>query len=100
MAYKTFLAVICSLLISTSAIAQNNSGGGSTGQGSQSMQVVQNQVNAVRSWWASFFPARPVTPRPVPVVRAVPELDGNMAFLALGLTLAVGALVREKRRKA
>lgn len=32
------------------------------------------------------------------LVRTVPELDGNMAFLALGLTFAVGALVREKRR--
>jgi hypothetical protein len=33
-----------------------------------------------------------------PPARAVPELDGNMAFLALGLAFAVGALVREKRR--
>jgi hypothetical protein len=33
-------------------------------------------------------------------VLAVPELDGKTAFLALGLVVAVGALVREKRRKA
>ena len=33
-------------------------------------------------------------PRPT----AVPELDGGMAFLVLGLVLAAGALIRENRR--
>ena len=31
-------------------------------------------------------------------VKSVPELDGNMAILALGLTFATAGLMREKRR--
>lgn len=98
MKFKTLLALVFAGLITSGAMAQNSSRSG--GQGGQPTQVVQNSSNALSSWWASLFPRRPVTPRPVPVVRQVPELDGNMAVLALGLTVAVGALVREKRRKA
>lgn len=97
MAFRTLLAVICSLLISSSVLAQSSSGGASERHSSQFTQVVQHHVNSLRSWWQRHIVQRPVRPAQ-PVVRAVPELDGNMAFLALGLTFAVGALAREKRR--
>lgn len=100
MSFKTLLAVICSLLISSSVVAQTPPAvDPPTQSSSQFTLVIQNQVNMLRLWWTRFFSPRPVTPQPAPVVHTVPELDGNMAFLALGLTVAVGALVREKRRK-
>ena len=96
---KVALAGVCALVISSSVLAQSNNADRSSGsQGSHFTLVVQQQVNAWRNWWQRRNPQRPPQ-HPRPVVRAVPELDGNMAFLALGLTVAVGALVREKRRK-
>lgn len=95
---NTLVAVVLSLLLAGNVLAQNNSGGGSGRQSNQFTQVVQNRLASLRSWWASHYPRRPAPSRPVPVVRAVPELDGNMALLALALTFSVGALIREKSR--
>jgi hypothetical protein len=85
MAFKTLLGLTLSLLISGSVMAQSGSQSNSPGSSSQATEKREARRVAQR-------------PRPVKPVRKVPELDGNMAFLALGLTLAVGALIREKRR--
>jgi hypothetical protein len=84
---KTGLAVICSLMISGSVLAQAGP---------------RNPPNGPPRTPPGLEGRNPGPPPHAgrPAVRAVPELDGNMAFLALGLTVAVGALVREKRRKA
>lgn len=95
---NTLVAVVLSLLLAGNVMAQSNSGGGSGRQSNQFTQVVQNRLASLRSWWASHYPRRPAPARPVPVVRAVPELDGNIALLALALTFSVGALIREKSR--
>lgn len=68
MGIKLLLGLGLSLLLSSNVMAQSHGNGNGHGR-----------------------PARPS-------VQPVPELDGSMAFLALGLTFAVGALVREKRR--
>ena len=68
MGIKLLLGLGLSLLLSSNVMAQSHGNGHGHGR-----------------------PARPS-------VQPVPELDGSMAFLALGLTFAVGALVREKRR--
>jgi hypothetical protein len=88
MVSKTLLGLACSILISGTVMAQS---------ASQNNQVDPSRQVTQRS---EAREARRDTPRPRPVrpVRTVPELDGNVAFLALGLTLAVGALIREKRR--
>ncbi len=70
MGIKLLLGLGLSLLLSSNVMAQSHGNGNGHGHGR---------------------PARPS-------VQPVPELDGSMAFLALGLTFAVGALVREKRR--
>lgn len=72
MGIKLLLGLGLSLLLSSNVMAQSHGNGNGNGHG-------------------HGRPARPS-------VQPVPELDGSMAFLALGLTFAVGALVREKRR--
>lgn len=87
MTKKPVLALVLTLLLSGHALAQS---GPREQAGNVFVQVTQ--------WFESLRaqPARPA--RPSTPVRAVPELDGSMAVMALGLTLAVGGLIREKRR--
>jgi hypothetical protein len=88
MAIKFCLGLVLSLLLSGNAMAQSNSGGQSGQHGSQANQGHHGGPGPHRGH------GRPDRPS----VKSVPELDGSMAFLALGLTFAVGALIREKRR--
>ncbi len=76
MGIKLLLGLGLSLLLSSNVMAQSHGNGNGNGNG---------------NGHGHGRPARPS-------VQPVPELDGSMAFLALGLTFAVGALVREKRR--
>lgn len=86
---KFLLGVVLSLMLSSNAMAQSGSSGQAPGQGSQ---MSPRGVNGAQ-------PPQRGRARPSrPVAQSVPELDGSMAFLALGLTFAVGALIREKRR--
>lgn len=84
---KLLLGVVLSLMLSSHAMAQSGSSGQAPGQGSQ---VAPRGVNGAQP--PQRGRARPSRPQ------SVPELDGSLAFLALGLTFAVGALIREKRR--
>jgi hypothetical protein len=88
MARKTLLALAFALLLSGNAMAQSGSREQSGNIWVQITQWFQNHRAAINA-------QRPQRP---PNVRSVPELDGSMAVMALGLTLAVGGLIREKRR--
>jgi hypothetical protein len=88
MARKTLTALAFALLLSGNALAQS---GSREQSGSWFTQVIQ--------WFQTYRATQhPQSPSPSTSVRAVPELDGSMAVMALGLTLAVGGLIREKRR--
>jgi hypothetical protein len=86
MTTKTLLTTVFALVLSCNVMAQSSSQGRSGENGVSRAAQSARHVRPPR-------PARPVRP-----VQAVPELDGSMAFLALGLTFAVGGLIREKRR--
>lgn len=88
MSHKTLAALALALLLSGNVMAQSEF---RVQSGNWFTQIVQ---------WIEAYRASQLTPRPQPggSVRAVPELDGSMAVMALGLTLAVGGLIREKRR--
>lgn len=88
MAHKTLAALALALLLSGNAMAQSEF---RVQSGSWFTQIAQ-WIEAYRS---SQQPSRP---QPAGPAHAVPELDGSMAVMALGLTLAVGGLIREKRR--
>lgn len=88
MARKTFTALAFALLLSGNALAQSESR-------EQSANWYTHFIQRIQFYFASD---RPQPPRPSGPARAVPELDGSMAVMALGLTLAVGGLIREKRR--
>jgi hypothetical protein len=94
MAIKTLSGLVLCLLLSSNVMAQSSSGSQSAGGGAQGARSfdVRRDSQRVRD----IPRARPAAP--AVSVQSVPELDGNMAFLALGLTFAVGCLVREKRR--
>lgn len=88
MGIKILLGSVLSLLLASNVMAQSNSGGQPGEQASQVTRVSEGSKGPHRG---HIRPGRPSA-------QSVPELDGSMAFLALGLTFAVGALVREKRR--
>jgi hypothetical protein len=88
---KTFLGLVLSLLLSSQVMAQSNPTGQADEQGSRVTRVTRGSEGGQVLQRGHSRPARPSA-------QSVPELDGNMAFLALGLMFAVGALVREKRR--
>ncbi len=88
MARKTLTALALALLLSGNAMAQ-----------SEARVQASNWFTQLTQWIQTHIVVhRPQPPRPSTPVRAVPELDGSMAVMALGLTLAVGGLIREKRR--
>lgn len=91
MGIKILLGSVLSLLIASNVMAQSNSGGQSGEQASQVTRVTRGTEGSKAPHHGHVRPSRPSA-------QSVPELDGSMAFLALGLTFAVGALVREKRR--
>lgn len=88
---KILLGLALSLLLSSNVMAQSSSGGQSDEQGSRVTRVTRGSEGVQVSPRGHGRPGRPPA-------QSVPELDGSMAFLALGLMFAVGALVREKRR--
>jgi hypothetical protein len=85
---KTLTALAFALLLSGNVLAQT---GSTEPSGNWFTQFIQR----IQAYHATQRPQRPTPSTPV---RAVPELDGSMAVMALGLTLAVGGLIREKRR--
>jgi hypothetical protein len=85
MTKKTVLVLALTLLLSGNVLAQS-------GQREQA----GNFFAQITQWFQSIRAQH--RPPAQPPVRSVPELDGSMAVLALGLTLAVGGLIREKRR--
>lgn len=87
MTKKTLLALALTLLLSGNVLAQS-------GQREQA----SNFFAQITQWFQSIRAQHTPPPRPSRPVRSVPELDGSMAVMALGLTLAVGGLIREKRR--
>jgi hypothetical protein len=87
MTKKTVLALALTLLLSGNALAQS----GPREQASNFFAQITQWFESIRA--QQNRPAQPARP-----VRSVPELDGSMAVMALGLTLAVGGLIREKRR--
>lgn len=87
MTKKTVLALALTLLLCGNVMAQSGP-----------REHAGNFFAQITQWFESLRaqhtrPAQPSSP-----VRSVPELDGSMALMALGLTLAVGGLIREKRR--
>ena len=88
MARKIFLMLAFALLLSGNAMAQSGSSERSGNLWAQLIQWFQGFRDSIFAQHASSSGA----------VQSVPELDGGMAVLALGLTLAVGVLIREKRR--
>jgi hypothetical protein len=87
MTKKTVLALALTLFLSGNALAQSGP-----------REQAGNFFAQVTQWFESLRAQHTRPPRPSTPVRAVPELDGSMAVMALGLTLAVGGLIREKRR--
>lgn len=87
MARKTLMALAFALLISGNALAQS-------GSRDQSSNWFTQLIHRFQTYRATQIAQNP----PAGSVRSVPELDGSMAIMALGLTLAVGGLIREKRR--
>jgi hypothetical protein len=85
---KTLMALAVALLLSGNVLAQS-------GSGQQAGSWFTQFIERIQAYHASQRPQRPTPSTPV---RAVPELDGSMAVMALGLTLAVGGLIRENRR--
>lgn len=88
MARKIFMALAVALLLSGNAMAQSESRERSSNFWAQVTQWFQSHRDSIVAQ----------RPRPSRPVQSVPELDGNMALMALGLTIAVGGLIREKRR--
>lgn len=91
MRIKILLGLVLSLLLANNVMAQSNSGGQSGEQAGQVTRVTRGAEGSKAPRHGNVRPGRPSA-------QSVPELDGSMAFLALGLTFAVGALIREKRR--
>jgi len=89
MVTKTLLGLVFSLLLCSTAMAQSDT------RGSEGARESRTEARQERR--ESRIEARQER-RESRAIQAVPELDGNMAFLALGLMLAVGGLIREKRR--
>ena len=88
MARKTLTALAFALLLCGNAMAQ----GGSREQSGNFWAQITQWFQSHRASITAQHPQRP------PNVQSVPELDGSMAVMALGLSLAVGGLIREKRR--
>ena len=89
MVTKTLLGLVFSLLLCSTVMAQSDT------RGSEGARESRTEARQERR--ESRIEARQER-RESRAIQAVPELDGNMAFLALGLMLAVGGLIREKRR--
>jgi hypothetical protein len=86
MARKTLTALAFALLLSGNALAQSGS-----------REQSGNWFTQLTHWFQTYRDTRIAQRPPSGSVRSVPELDGSMAVMALGLTLAVGGLIREKR---
>ena len=88
MTYKTSLALLVGLLLASNAMAFGNSSGIKRDFAMNSLKEKTEKPDNKGS------KSNATATKPT----AVPELDGSMAVMALGLTLAVGGLIREKRR--
>ena len=88
MARKIFTMLAVALLLSGNAMAQSGSREQSGNFWAQFIRWFQGLRESI---FAQHAPSSGA-------VQSVPELDGGMAVLALGLTLAVVVLIREKRR--
>ena len=89
MKIRVLLALALSVLLSSNVLAAS----GSRGHPGEQRSHRDSQGSQAESQGS-------LEVRIISRAESVPELDGSMAFLALGLTFAAAGLVREKRRNS
>ena len=106
MLIRQMLVVVLAAVCSSSALAASANGplraaGVNPDQHQPPGQLQERRIHRFRAFWAgSHIRERRVRirERRIRRVASVPELDGSIAFLALGLTFALVGVAREARR--